>query len=144
MKFDLAAWGAELTPDRPAVWFNGRWYSYRDLNERATRLANRLAALGIGYGARVGLLAGNHLAHFDLLFAAPKLGFVFVPFDVGHVPSELRSLAERVQPDLLLCDARFTDVAAKAFDCPRATLEQYRTWLGYSSREHLEAPVLSP
>ena len=44
MNYDLAAWGAELTPDRPAVWFNGRWYSYRDLNERATRLANRLAA----------------------------------------------------------------------------------------------------
>ncbi|MGH8517604.1 MAG: AMP-binding protein, partial [Panacagrimonas sp.] len=62
MNYDLAAWGAELTPDRPAVWFNGRWYSYRDLNERATRLANRLAASGIRYGARVGLLAGNHLA----------------------------------------------------------------------------------
>lgn len=144
MNYDLAAWGAELTPDRPAVWFNGRWYSYRDLNERATRLANRLAAAGIGYGARVGLLAGNHLAHFDLMFAAPKLGFVFVPFDIGHVPAELRALAQKVRPDLLIYDARFTEAAAKAFDCPRATFDQYRTWLGYSSREHLEAPVLSP
>ena len=27
----------------------------------------------------MGLLAGNHLAHFDLMFAAPKLGFIFVP-----------------------------------------------------------------
>lgn len=144
MKFDLAAWGAELTPDRPAVWFNGRWYSYRDLNERATRLANRLAASGIGYGARVGLLAGNHLAHFDLLFAAPKLGFVFVPFDIYHVPTDLRAQARRVRLDFLVYDPRFADVADKAFDCERATLEQYRNWLGHSSREHLEPPVLSP
>lgn len=144
MKFDLAAWGAELTPDRPAVWFNGRWYSYRDLNERATRLANRLAASGIGYGARVGLLAGNHLAHFDLMFAAPKLGFLFVPFDIFHVPSDLRAQAERIRLDLLVYDARFADVVGRGFDCPRATLDQYRSWLGHASREHLEAPVLSP
>ena len=144
MKFDLAAWGAELTPDRPAVWFNGRWYTYRDLNERATRLANRLAAAGMGYGARVGLLAGNHLAHFDLLFAAPKLGFTFVPFDIFQIPSDLRAQAERVQVDLLVYDARFADLAGKAFACRQASLDQYRAWLGHSSREHLEPPVLSP
>ena len=144
MKFDLAAWGAELTPDRPAIWFNGRWYSYRDLNERATRLANWLAASGIGYGARVGLLAGNHLAHFDLMFAAPKLGFVFVPFDIYHLPSDIRAQAQRVGCDLLVYDTRFADVAAKAFACPRATLEQYRAWLGHSSRVYPEPPVLSP
>lgn len=144
MKFDLAAWGAELTPERPAVWFNGRWYRYRDLNERATRLANRLAASGLGYGARVGLLAGNHLAHFDLLFAAPKLGFTFVPFDIFQIPSDLRAQAERVQVDLLVYEPRFAELAGKAFDCPCASLDQYRAWLGHASREHLEPPMLSP
>ncbi len=144
MKFDLAAWGAELTPDRPAIWFNGRWYTYRDLNERATRLANTLAVSGIGFGARVGILSSNHLAHFDLLFAAPKLGFVFVPFNVRQVAPELREQAQIVRPELVFCESRYAAVAAEAFDCPRVTLEQYRGWLGNSSRQHIRPPELSP
>ena len=98
MKFDLAAWGAELTPDRPAVWFNGRWYTYRDLNERATRLANTLAVTGVGFGARIGILSTSDLAHFDLLFAAPKLGFIFVPFNVHETAEGLREQARVVRP----------------------------------------------
>lgn len=144
MKFDLAAWGAELTPDRQAVWFNGRWYTYRDLNERATRLANTLAAAGIGFGARVGILSANHLAHFDLLFAAPKLGFIFVPFNVHETPENLHEQARVTTPELLFCEGRHAAVAAQAFDCTRVTLEQYRSWLGNSSRQHIQMPALSP
>ncbi|TDU25643.1 fatty-acyl-CoA synthase [Panacagrimonas perspica] len=144
MKFDLAAWGAELTPDRHAVWFNGRWYTYRDLNERATRLANTLAATGIGFGARVGILSANDLAHFDLLFAAPKLGFIFVPFNVHETASGLREQALTVRPDLVFCEARYAELAAQAFDCPRIALAQYRAWLGNSSRQHIPMPELSP
>jgi len=144
MKFDLAAWGAELTPDRHAVWFNGRWYTYRDINERATRLANTLAGAGIGFGSRVGILSANDLAHFDLLFAAPKLGFIFVPFNVHETAAGLREQALCVRPDLVFCEARYAELAEKAFDCPRIALAQYRAWLGNSSRQHIPMPELSP
>ena len=144
MKFDLAAWGAELTPDRPAIWFSGRWYNYRDLNERATRLANQLATMGVGFGARVGILAQNHLAHFDLLFAAPKLGFVLVPYNVRLSTAELREQAAVTRPELVFCDARGLPAANEVFGCPRVTLEEYRKWLGHSSRRQVLAPPLSP
>jgi len=144
MKFDLAAWGAELTPDRPAVWFNGRWYTYRDLNERATRLANTLAVTGVGFGARIGILSTSDLAHFDLLFAAPKLGFIFVPFNVHETAEGLREQARVVRPDLVFCEARYADLAAQAFDCPRIALAQYRAWLVNSSRQHMPVSELSP
>lgn len=144
MKFDLAAWGAELSPDRSALWFDGRWYTYRELNERATRLANRLALAGIGFGARIGILAGNHLAHFDLLFAAPKLGFILVPFDPGVPVAELREQARATRPELLFCEAHCDAIAAQAIGCPRLVLEQYSGWLGHSSRQHVGMQELSP
>jgi fatty-acyl-CoA synthase len=144
MKFDLVAWGAELTPERPALWFNGRWYTYRDLNERATRLANQLAAAGIVYGGKVGILAPNHLAHFDLLFAAAKLGFIFIPFDPRLSVPELRELAHAVRPDLLFCDTPHANAAAQAFACTRVTLDEYRRWLANSSRQDVPVPLLSP
>lgn len=144
MQFDLAAWGAELTPERPAVWSNGRWLTYRDLNERANGLANQLASLGIGFGDRVGLLAGNHLAHFDLMFAAAKIGFIHVPFDPQWPAARLGAVARTIGASLVISDLRHETLAAQAFSCPRVDLEEYREWLGYSSRRRTGPVELSP
>lgn len=144
MNYDLAAWGAELTPERPAIWFSGRWYNYRDLNERATRLANQLAAAGVGFGARVGIVAANHLAHFDLMFAAPKLGFVMVPFNPRHPASELAQAAAITQPALVFHDARCAAAVKQAFTCRQVTLDEYREWQRNSSRWNIPAPQLVP
>lgn len=144
MKFDLAAWGAELTPDRPAIWFGGRWYSYRDLNERATRLANHLASLGVEFGDRIGILSPNHLAHFDLFFAAPKLGFILAPFNYRLSVGELREQVGIVRPALVFCDTSCNTLARNVFICRRVMLDDYRTWLGHSSRLGVAPPELSP
>ncbi len=143
MRFDLAGWGAELTPERSAIWANGRWLSYRDVNARAICLANHLHGMGLGFGERVGLLADNHLAHFDLFFAAAKLGFIFVPFDPQHPVAALRDAARVVAPSLVISDLRHETLAAQAFSCPRIDLEEYRNWMGYSSRRPLEPVELS-
>lgn len=144
MKFDLIAWGAELTPDRHAIWFQGRWYSYRDLNERATRLANHLAAHGLGYGDRIGLLAANHLLFFDLMLAAPKLGFVFVPFNRHMSEPQLRSVAKSLNLSLLIADGRHWGAVGKAFACPVASVDQARDWISNASREPQAPAQLVP
>ena len=65
--FDLARWRADLTPDRKAVYFNGQWFTYADLDTRATQLAGHLAQNGIKRGDRVAILAYNHICHLDLI-----------------------------------------------------------------------------
>lgn len=144
MTFDLIAQGAERTPERPAIWFGGRWYRYCELDERATRLAARLASRGIGLGARVGILSANHLAHFDLLFAAAKLGYILVPFDPRLSVPELRELATAVRPDLLICDPAQADSATLAFDCTRASLGELEAWIDRSDGVTPDPPPLTP
>lgn len=144
MKFDLIAWGADLTPERRAIWFQGRWYSYRDLDERATRLANHLASQGIGYGSRIGILASNHLAYFDLLFAAPKLGFILVPFSRRMTAEQLERAARLIQVDLVFHDARHASLSAETFRCQRASVEAMRGWMANARRERFMPPQLSP
>ena len=144
MKYDLIAWGADLTPDRNAVWFQGRWYTYRDLNQRATRLVNYFAAQGIAYGDRVALLACNHIAYFDLMLAAPKLGFVFVPFNRHMNDDQLRHAAGVISPTLVIADARHASAAHRSFSCPVASLDQLRGWMSNASRGHLAPPELVP
>ena len=74
------AWLAAQHPEREAVFFRRR-HTYGELYARARRAAGALRALGVGPGDRVGLLAHNHLAYLDLLFAGPLLGHILTPFN---------------------------------------------------------------
>src|SRR5689334_9971072 len=111
MQPDLIARRSALTPTRPAVQFRDRWYSFAELDARATALAGRLHAAGVARGDRVSILALNHLAHFDLALAAPKLGFVHTPFNYRLAAAEQRELADYVTPKLLLHDDRHAALA---------------------------------
>ena len=144
MHFDFAAWGAELTPDRPALWFHGRWLSYRDLELRATGAANLLLEMGVGYGDRVALLSANHPAHLDLFLAAAKIGFIFVPFDPEADAAQLRADVRIVGPRLAISDLRHETLAAQAFSCQRIDLEEYRESLGQIGYRPLVRLELSP
>ncbi|MGH8561808.1 MAG: class I adenylate-forming enzyme family protein [Nevskiales bacterium] len=128
MNYDFIAQRAALTPERPALWFERRWYSYRELDERACRLATRLAEAGVKKGDRVGILALNHLAHIDLILAAPRLGFVYTPFNHRLSANEQAQLADYVAPRLMFYGHPFEE-QAQAFNCQRLDLDDYAGWL---------------
>lgn len=138
MNTDLIHWRAQLTPDRSALWSAGRWLSYAQLEQRATRLARRLHDAGVRQGDRVSILALNHVAHFDLLLAAPKLGFIYTPFNHRLCAQEQQQLADYVRPSLMLVDARHAALA-RGLSCPAQTLDDYEDWLGSASAEPLPA-----
>lgn len=141
MIFDIAAKRAELTPERPAVYFAGRWYRYGELNDRVTRLAGGLEHLGIRKGERVSILAANHLAHLELILATAKLGVIYTPFNYRLSAAEQQQIADYVRPALLFYDAEH---AAKV---PRGVrtiaLEGYDDWLR-SAPAPSPAPPLDP
>ena len=95
---------AELHPDAIALAFGPRRLTYAALEERACRLANGLAALGIGPGDRVAALVHNCNAFVEALFATAKLGAIFVPVNFRLVPAELRSILEDSAPALLITE----------------------------------------
>ncbi|HEV2930734.1 MAG TPA: AMP-binding protein, partial [Propionibacteriaceae bacterium] len=64
-----------------AVCSEDREWTYRDLHERATRLAHALAGLGVDHGDRVAYLGPNHPTFLETLFATGMLGGVFVPLN---------------------------------------------------------------
>lgn len=69
------------SPDRTALVFAGRSWTYAELGERIDRLANALATLGVQRGDRVGYLGPNHPAFLELLFAAGLLGAIPLPIN---------------------------------------------------------------
>lgn len=77
---------------RPAVICGGRVTSYRQLAERAGRLAAALKARGFGRGDRVGVLIENRLEWLEAVFGIAGIGGVAVPFSTWSKPAELAFL----------------------------------------------------
>ena len=65
-------------PEKPALIFEGRTYSYRELNQQVNRLANGLGAAGVGKGDRVAVFLPNIPAFVIGYFASQKLGAIVV------------------------------------------------------------------
>ncbi len=91
---------ASRTPDAAALEFEGRQWSYRDLNRRADQLARRLS------GATAGTLVAVCLERSpDLvagLLAVLKRGAAFLPLDPAFPMARLELIADDARPALLL------------------------------------------
>ena len=81
--------------DAPAVLYAGRWTSYRELDDRARRVAAGLAELGIGAGDRVGLWLPNVPASMILAFALARLGAVAVAVNTRFRSAEVEDIVGR-------------------------------------------------
>ncbi len=129
MNYDVAGFRAAVTPDRPAVHWDGGWTTYGAMDRRAERLAGRLRAIGVDRFDRISILAHNHLAHLDLWLAAAKAAVVYAPLNPRLSPVELRAVTDLLRPRLLLHDAAHASVA-RGLGVPTVALEDYEAWLG--------------
>ena len=102
---------AVATPDRVAVDDRGVVTSYRELDERASRLAEALLENGYGVGDRVATITGNSADHVVVFFACAKAGLVLVPLSWRLSPRELALQIEQADPALLLVEDEFTTLS---------------------------------
>jgi fatty-acyl-CoA synthase len=111
---DLGSWigrRAAATPRLPAITFDGHTTSYGELLDRIDRLAAELAAGGVGRGDRVGYLGLNDPMFLITLFAAARIGAVFVPLNYRLTAAELGYILADAGVHTLLADARHAVVA---------------------------------
>jgi acyl-CoA synthetase (AMP-forming)/AMP-acid ligase II len=103
---DLFEHAADAFPARTAVACGARQVTYRELEERANRLAHHLAGLGVGPGDHVGLYAGNSIEAIETLLAACKLRAAAVNINYRYVENELRYMLADSDPAALVYDRR--------------------------------------
>lgn len=89
-------------------------FTYRQMNERANRLANWLRnEASIGKGDRVGMVALNGIEYLDAFFACGKLGAIFVPYNWRLHPRELADVINQTSPRVLIYSDEFKDSTAR-------------------------------
>jgi amino acid adenylation domain-containing protein len=99
----------EAAPDAIAVEDGDRLLSYRELNERANRLAHCLRSIGVHSGARVGLCLRRSADMIVAIVAILKAGGAYVPLDPEYPGERLA---------LMLSDAQATIVVTEG-DVPQ-------------------------
>lgn len=104
---DILRRNAKLYPDKTAIVFGARRYSYREVNDRVRRLANGLRANGIGRGDRVGLLEWSSPQYLELYIAVPKIGAVLVPLNYRLVGRELEYIINDAEAKMLIAGEEF-------------------------------------
>ena len=93
------------TPLRSALTFEGTTWTYAQLQDRVDRLAAVLRALGVCQGDRVGFLGLNQPAFLETLFAAARLGAIFVPLNFRLSGAELTYIVGDAGVHTLIVDA---------------------------------------
>jgi fatty-acyl-CoA synthase len=80
---------AERFGDRPLVVTDDVTWTYAEVDARASRLADGLAAVGVRPGDHVGLLMANEAEFVPLKFAIARAGGVAIPFNYLYREEEL-------------------------------------------------------
>jgi 3-oxocholest-4-en-26-oate---CoA ligase len=83
---------ADATPNNLALVTEDHELTYAQLDERATRLANHLASVGIKEGEHVAIHASNCVEWVESFYACCKLGAVSINVNFRYVAAELRYL----------------------------------------------------
>ncbi len=130
-------------PNRPALSFSGRRWSYQVLADLVDRAAAGLQALGVARGDRVGLCLPNTSYFVIFYYATLKLGAVVVNYNPLYVARELRNqivdsgttimvvpdvkaIADKVLSIAGSCGVRHTIVCPMALQLPPTKALAYR------------------
>jgi acyl-CoA synthetase (AMP-forming)/AMP-acid ligase II len=143
---EVVATQARLQPHKVGARDSRRALSYRQWDERASRLANALLGLGLASGDRVAILAYNCVEWLEIYVGLARAGLVAVPINFRLVGPEIQyivqhcgarafivqdALVERVEPiraDLDIPPERFVH-----FGAPTAPDTPPNGWSSYES-----------
>ena len=104
---------------REAIRFNGKVYSYQEVNEQANRVAGGLAALGIVKGDRVAIMLPNIPEFVFTFFGIQKLGAVAVPFNTMYKGREISFILQDSAARAIVCLTNFANLINEIKeDCP--------------------------
>jgi len=92
----------ERTPDSIALVFEDEQLSYRELNDRANRLAHSLRKLNVGPEVPVGVCLERSLEVVVSLLAILKAGGVYLPLDPAYPKQRIGFMLEDSRAPVLL------------------------------------------
>jgi malonyl-CoA/methylmalonyl-CoA synthetase len=113
--FDLSL---ALRRDRIGLEWEGREYTFGELETRSNRVAHALRARGLAKGDRLGVYLANRIELIDLFLACVKLGVLFVPINILYRDREIAHITGDAEPRFVLDAGALPQLASEAASQP--------------------------
>jgi len=107
---DFLSISSAICPDRDCVVFEGKRYTYSQVNERSNRLANALLGLGVKKGDRVAIIQVNCSQYLETYYAVAKIGGILVPLNFRAKEDELGYMLTNAEAVALFIGDRYVDM----------------------------------
>ncbi|MEO1950574.1 AMP-binding protein [Thioclava sp.] len=104
----------EVFPERPAVIYGSRSYSYVDYHARVSQVASALKARGVKPGDVVATILPNTLPQIEAHFGVPACGAVLNAINTRLDVDTVAYIFEHGGAKIVLCDVAFLPVAEEA------------------------------
>ncbi len=95
---------AQATPDAPAVLFDGKTISYKELDEYTDALAAKILSFGLQEEEVVSVLINRNTWMTKASLAAMKAGCAYQPLDPSYPPERLNFMIQDARAKLLIAD----------------------------------------
>ena len=113
--FDLSFAGRR---DQVGLEFQGRSFTFGELDERGNRMSQALAARGFAPGDRLAVQLANSVEMIDLFLACARLGVIFVPVNVLYKDRERSHILDDARPRLFVTPDNLPELMAAAVQAP--------------------------
>ena len=110
--FDLSLIGRA---EKIALEFDGREFTFGEIDTRSNRVAHYLRARGFVTGDRLCVYLANCVEMIDLYLACVKLGVIFVPINILYRDREMAHILGDAEPRELIDDVSSLTADAKGF-----------------------------
>lgn len=121
---------ARRDPERVALRFAERSWTYAALDAAANRVARRLAGAGLEPGQRVAAYGRNSDAYLVTWLACLRAGLVHVPVNYALTAGELGYIVRQSGASALVCDSALAANVAASEDCARVAVHGRFTSFG--------------
>src|ERR687896_547669 len=101
---DFLRRSAYMFPDKTAVVYGERRYTYKEFEERVNRLASRLRDAGFQKGDRVAFLFPNTPPMLEGTFAVPAAGLVLVAINTRLSAGDIEYIVEHSPAEKVFLD----------------------------------------
>lgn len=103
-------------PQRTAIIYEDRRYTYAEYNHRVNRAANMLTDLGVTHGDHVAILGRNSIEYLELCHASAKIGAVFGTVNWRLAPQEIAYIVSDGDAVVLVIEASLQHLVAPILD----------------------------
>ncbi|MCH6263959.1 MULTISPECIES: class I adenylate-forming enzyme family protein [Neobacillus] len=112
--FEALERNARYQPDKTAIIFNERVYTYKEYNEQVNRIANSLISYGVKRGDKIALMMKNSDLFCFIYYGILKAGGVAVPVNFRLTAKEASYILDDSDSIIVFADEDLAEVVDKA------------------------------